>query len=98
MKIIFDKNRPIIECNYEEGMKIIREFLLDSKKTSNIRKKGSGKYKHKSKVTDQEKILIKKIFENYPQRSIRSVAKELDLTEDQIRYWRDHGKTTKISL
>lgn len=87
MKIIFDKNKPIIECSYDEGIKILKEFLLDKK----VEKR--GKYKHKSKVSNEKRELIKKIFEEYPNRSERSIAKELNLTRDQVRYWREHGQT-----
>lgn len=49
---------------------------------------GSGNYKHKSVVPDEKKELIKKIFTNYPDRTIRTVAKELELTEEQTSYWK----------
>lgn len=76
MKIIFKDYA--IELTYEEFK---RMFPLKTKR---------GKYKHKSKVPEYKKKLIKKIFEQYPQRSDRSVANELNLTRDQVRYWREH--------
>lgn len=83
MKIIIEKNRPIIECNYDEGIKIIKSLMNTDIKT------GSGNYPHKSEVSEAKKELIRKIFENNPERSIRTVAKELDLTDDQVKYWKD---------
>lgn len=78
MKIIF--KGCTIELTYEEFQKL---FPL---KTKGER----GKYRHKSKVTDYKKKLIKRIFEQYPDRSERTVANELKLTRDQVRYWRYH--------
>ena len=100
MKIIV-KNR-IIELPYEEFQRMNqKEFerllLLKTVKAIEV-KEGSGNYKHKSKLTDIEKQTIKTIHQNYPQRSDRSIAKELNehfktdkFTRDLINYWRQHG-------
>lgn len=88
MKIIIDK--AIIECNTEEGMDIIEKLLL-KRIIKEIDKKeiGSGNYAHDSGVTAEKKEIIKKIFESTPERSIRTVALELNLTADKVRYWKE---------
>jgi len=47
---------------------------------------------HHQKFCKEKKKLIKHIFEINPDRSDRSVANELNITRDQVRYWREHGK------
>jgi len=108
MKIIFNKEKPIIECSYDEGVKLIKEFLLDRKVEDKLepkieneekpRKYKRGKYKHKSRITDKEKELIKKITIQYPDRKDSNIAEELNkftnsskFTREIVRYWRLHG-------
>ena len=50
---------------------------------------GSGRYPHKSEVSEEKKKIIKNTFTLYPERSIRSVAKELGISKNKVRYWRD---------
>lgn len=85
MKIIIAKDKPIVECSYEEGIKIIKELLKDRKevpiptpKKTVKRKFGSGNYPHKKTLTDEEEFIVKKIHETYPQRTSRSIAEELN--------------------
>jgi len=79
MKLIF--KGVTIELDYDEFQKMFPP-----------KQRGSGNYPHRSVVTDKQKALIKHIFKEYPHRSLRSVAKELKLSVDQVRYWRDNGK------
>jgi hypothetical protein len=90
MKIIIEKNKPVIECDAKEGMEIIEKLLL-KKIIKEIGKKeiGSGNYAHESCVSAEQKEIIRKIFTTTPDRSVRTVARELGLTTDQVRYWKD---------
>lgn len=57
--------------------------------SGSVKVENRGHYLHKSSVSDGQKEIIKKIFENTPDRSVRTVAKELNLTEDKINYWKN---------
>lgn len=51
---------------------------------------GKNKKSERKKLTESKKKLIKKIVTMYPDRSDRSIAKELELSRDSVRYWREH--------
>jgi hypothetical protein len=63
--------------------------LGHNKAINKPRSVGSGNYDHKPKIPQEKIDLIKKIFTNYPNRSTRSVAKEINLDNTTVLRWKN---------
>jgi hypothetical protein len=84
-------SKPSVELGKEEKEVVSNWIKPNSGSSLKNSKKGigSGNYPHKSKIPQEKIDLIKKIFTNYPNRSIRSVAQELNMDNTTVLRWKN---------